>query len=214
VQYPGLQGAGALGDASAPCTPAGSMAASTHGGTYRHVAEAGGAWSGETGAAAPIAAAAPRRRGATPTSGVVTPPRSAPVRGGRAGQHGARAGGWIDRRATGRLNRTGRWRQQPPTRRRDRSRRAGTITRWSSWALRTPEVAARGRRAQLGAAGEGRGAGAVRVQRPLWQDSPSDPRNSIRFWRHRDLSDADTPSDPGGHECRLPPLKRRASPLL
>ena len=31
VQYLGLQGAGALGDASTPCTPAGSKAASTHG---------------------------------------------------------------------------------------------------------------------------------------------------------------------------------------
>jgi len=46
-------------------------------------------------------------------------------------------------------------RQQPPTRRRNRSRRAGTTTRGSSWALRTPKVAARGRRAQLGAVGEG-----------------------------------------------------------
>jgi len=35
----------------------------------------------------------------------------------------------------GASNRTGRWRQQPPTRRRSRSWRAGTITRGSSWAL-------------------------------------------------------------------------------
>jgi len=39
----------------------------------------------------------------------------------------------------------------------------------------TPEV---GRRAQLGAVGGGRGAGALW---PLWQDSTSEPRNSIRF---------------------------------
>jgi len=43
VQYPGLQGGGALGDASTPGTPAGSIAASAHGGTYSHVAVAGGA---------------------------------------------------------------------------------------------------------------------------------------------------------------------------
>jgi len=94
VQYPGLQGAGALGDASAPCTPAGSMATSTHGDTYSHVAVAGGACGEERGAAAATAAAAGRRRGATLTGGAVTPPRSAPAHSGRGGQHGARAGGW------------------------------------------------------------------------------------------------------------------------
>jgi len=41
VQYPGLQGGGALGDASAPGTPADSIAASAHEGTYSHVAVAG-----------------------------------------------------------------------------------------------------------------------------------------------------------------------------
>jgi len=46
-----------------------------------------------------------------------------------------------------------RWRQQPPTCRRNRSRRAGTMNRASSRPCRTPEVAARGRRAQLGAVG-------------------------------------------------------------
>jgi len=70
--------------------PAGSMAASTHGGTCSHVAVAGGAWGGERGAAAAAAAAVARRRGATPTGGAVTPPRSAPARG----RDGARAGGW------------------------------------------------------------------------------------------------------------------------
>jgi len=66
------------------------MAASTHGGTYSHVAVAGGAWGRERGAAAAAAAAAARRLGATPTGGSVTPPRSAPARG----RHGAQAGGW------------------------------------------------------------------------------------------------------------------------
>jgi len=91
---------------------------------------------------------------------------------GRVGSTAARRGA---------SNRTGRCCQQPPTRRRNRSRRAGTITRGSSWALRTPEDAARGRRAQLGAVGGGRGAAAARSLSPLWQDSPSQPRNSIRF---------------------------------
>jgi len=59
--------------------------------------------------------------------------------------------------------RAARWRQQPPTRRRIRRRRAGTITRGLSWERRTPEVAARGRRAQLGAEGGGRGPNAVRA---------------------------------------------------
>jgi len=70
--------------------PAGSMAASTHGGTRSHVAVAGGVWGGERGAAASAVAAVARRRGATPTVGAVTPPRSAPARG----RNGARAGGW------------------------------------------------------------------------------------------------------------------------
>jgi len=94
VQYPGLQGGGARGDASTQGAPAGSMAAGAHGGTRSHAAVAGGAWGGERGAAAVTAAAAARRRGATPTGGAVTPPRSAPPRGGRGGRHGARAGGW------------------------------------------------------------------------------------------------------------------------
>jgi len=93
VQYPGLQVGGALGNASTPGTPDGCMAASTHGGTNSHVAGAGAAWGGETGAAAATAAAAAGRRGAAPTGGAVTPPRSAPAHGGRGGRHGARAGG-------------------------------------------------------------------------------------------------------------------------
>jgi len=92
VQHPGLQGGSALGDASTPGAPAGSMAASTPGGTYSHVAEAGGVWGEEMGAVAATAAAAARRRVATPTGRTVTPPRSATARGGRGGRHGARVG--------------------------------------------------------------------------------------------------------------------------
>jgi len=49
---------------------------------------------GGEGAVAATAAAAARRRVATHTSRTVTPPRSAPARGGRGGRHGARMGGW------------------------------------------------------------------------------------------------------------------------
>jgi len=81
----------------------------------------------------------------------------------RAGRPTRRTGGRVGPIAArrGASNRAARWRQKMPTSRRYRSWRAGTITRWSSWAGRTPEVAARGRRAQLGAVGGGRGAGAV-----------------------------------------------------
>ncbi|OSX76100.1 hypothetical protein BU14_0207s0019 [Porphyra umbilicalis] len=77
-----------------PGTPAGSIAASAHGGTYIHVAVAGGAWGRERGAAAATAAAAARRGRATPTGGAVTPSRSAPAHSGRGGRHGTRAVGW------------------------------------------------------------------------------------------------------------------------
>jgi len=86
VQYPGLQGGGALGDATTPNTPAGSIAASAHGGTNSHAAVAGRTWGGERGAAAATAAAAARWRRATPTGGAVTPPRSAPAHGGQGGR--------------------------------------------------------------------------------------------------------------------------------
>jgi len=89
VQYPRLQGGGALGDASTSGKPDGSMGARTHGGTDSNVAVVGVAWGGKWGAAAATASAAARRRGATPTGGAVTLPRSAPVRG----RDGARAGG-------------------------------------------------------------------------------------------------------------------------
>jgi len=90
----GLQGGGALDDASTRGTPARPMAASAHGGTHSHVALAGSARGGERGAAAATTAAAARRRRATPTRGAVTQPRSAPAHGGRGGRHSARAGGW------------------------------------------------------------------------------------------------------------------------
>jgi len=95
VQYPGLQGGGALGDESTRGTPARPMAASAHRGAYSHVAVAGGARGGERGsAAATTTAPAARRYRATPTRGAVTPPRSAPAHGRQGGRHGARAGGW------------------------------------------------------------------------------------------------------------------------
>ena len=83
----------------------------------------------------------------------------------RAGRPTRRTGGRLGLIAArwGASNRAARRRQQPPTRRRNRRRRASTITRGSSWARRTPEVAARGCRAQLGAVGGGRGADAVRA---------------------------------------------------
>jgi len=46
VQYPGLQGGGALGDASTPGTPAGAIIARTHGGTYSYAVVAGRMWGG------------------------------------------------------------------------------------------------------------------------------------------------------------------------
>jgi len=77
---------------------------------------------------------------------------------------GGRVGLIVARR--GACNRAARWGQQPPTRRRNRRRSAGTITPGSSWARQAPEVAARGHRAQLGAV-EG-----AREQAP---SGPSDP---------------------------------------
>jgi len=104
VQYPGLQGGGALGVALTPGMPAGSMAASAHGGTYSHVAVVGGASGGERGApSATAAAAAP--------AGVAPSPRARPSlrraahlrTAGRAADtaHGRASG--TDRRATRRL---------------------------------------------------------------------------------------------------------------
>jgi len=81
VQYPGLQGGGAL----TLGTPAGSMAASAHGGTYSHVAVVGGASGEERGAASATAEAAARRRRAALMGEDVTPPRSAPAHGGQGG---------------------------------------------------------------------------------------------------------------------------------
>ena len=81
----------------------------------------------------------------------------------RAGRPTWRTGGRVGLIAARRnaSNRATRWRQQPPKRRCNRRRRAGTITRGSSWSRRTPKVAARGRRTQLEAVGGGRGEGVV-----------------------------------------------------
>ena len=164
MQYPGLQGGGALGDASTPGTAAGSIAASAHGGTYSHVSVAGGGVGRGKGCCRRH-----RSGGGPPAS------RDAHGRGrhsaaqrtcaGRAGRPTRRTGGRVGPTAArrGASDRAARWRHKPPTSRRNRSRRAGTITRGSSRGRRTPEVAARGRRAQLGAVGGGRGAGAVRA---------------------------------------------------
>jgi len=94
VRHPGLQGGSALGDASTPGTPTGSMAASTPGGTHSRVAVARGAWGAEMGTVAAIAVAVARRRVATPTGRTVNPPRSASARGRRGGRQGTRVGGW------------------------------------------------------------------------------------------------------------------------
>jgi len=189
-----FQGGGALGDAWTPGTPAGSTAASAHGATYSHVAVAGG----NVGRGKRC-----RRRhrsgGGSPASrdahGRGRPSTAQCTCAGRAGWPARRTGGRVGPTAArrGASNRAARWRQKPLTSRRNRSRRAGTITRGSSRARRTPEVASRGRRAQLGPVGAGRGAGAVRALGLLWHGSPSQPRNSIRFSRHRDPSNADTP---------------------
>jgi len=94
VLHAGLQGRSALGNASTTGTPAGSMAASTPEGTYSHADVTMGARGGERGADSATAAAAARRRGATPTDKTITPPRSAFAHGGRGGRNGARVGGW------------------------------------------------------------------------------------------------------------------------
>ena len=135
VQYPGPQSGGAPGVALTPGTPAGNMAASTHGGTYSHVAGRG---------RHPAAQHTGAQRAGRPTRRTC----------GRVGSTAARRGA---------SNLTGRCCQQPPTRHRNRSGRAGTITRVSSWAHRIPADAARGHRAQLGAVGGRRGAAAARA---------------------------------------------------
>ena len=91
VQYPGLQGGGALGDALTQGTPAGSLAASAHGGTYSHVAVVGGASGGDRGAASATAAAAV-------PAGVARRPQARPSL--RRAAH-LRAVGWRPTRRTG-----------------------------------------------------------------------------------------------------------------
>ena len=164
VQYPGPQSGGAPGVALTPGTPAGNMAASTHGGTYSHVAGRG---------RHPAAQRTCAQRAGRPTRRTC----------GRVGSTAARRGA---------SNPTVRCCQQPPTRRRNRSRRAGTITLGSSWAVQTPQDAARGRR---GAVGGGRGAAAARALWPLWQDSPSSHVTLFAFSVIA-IFHTDTPSDP------------------
>ena len=82
--------------------------------------------------------------------------RTCARRAGRPTRHtGGRVGLIAARRGTSK--RAARWRQQPPTCRRNRRRRAGTITRGSLWARQAPDVAARGHRTQLGAVEGARG---------------------------------------------------------
>ena len=104
VQYPGLQCGSALGDASIPGTPAGSMAASVRGGTYSHVAVVW--WGGRrAGKGVPLPPPQQRRPASVarcPRAGLSLR-RAAHLRtaGGAADTAHGRAGG-IDRRATGR----------------------------------------------------------------------------------------------------------------
>jgi len=159
LQYPGLQGGGAIGDASTPGTPGGSIAASAHGIQPRcrgggRVGRGKGCHRNGGGSPAPRDAHGRGRHSAAQRTCVRWAGRPTRRTGGRVGPTAARRGA---------SNRAGRWLQKPPTSRRSRSRRAGTITRGSSLALRTPEVAARGRRAQLGAVEGGRRARAVRA---------------------------------------------------
>jgi len=103
VQYPGLQGGGALGGASTRGTPARPMAASAHGGTYSHVAVAGGARGGER-------VPPPPRQRRRPAGVARRPPEGPSLRraahlrtaGGPADTAHGRAGG-TDRCVTGRL---------------------------------------------------------------------------------------------------------------
>jgi len=71
--------------------------------------------------------------------------------------------GKTDRARRGAFSHAARWRQNTPTSRRNKSRRAGTTARGSSCARRTPDVAACGFWEQGGAMGGVRGAGAARV---------------------------------------------------
>jgi len=79
-----------------------------------------------------------------------------------SGSPASRDADWrgLDSAAQRTSNRAARWQADGG---RNISRRAGTITRGSSRARSTPVIASRGRRAQLGAVGGGRGAGTVRA---------------------------------------------------
>ena len=104
MQYPGLQGGGALGDASTQGTPAGSIAASAHGGTYSAMLP----WRGECAAGKGVPPPPPQRRRPAGVArhlqeGLSLRRAAHLCTAGRAADtaHG-RAGG-TDRRAMGRL---------------------------------------------------------------------------------------------------------------
>jgi len=207
---------------SPPGTPAGPIAASANGGTYSHVAAAGGACGEERGAAAATAAVAARQRRARPTGGAVTPPRSAPAHGGRRGWHGARARGW----------------DRPP---RDEAHLTAPlygvrVLRWAASTeagaqARSPAGHCRRLESQKSLrAVAGRNSGRWRpppLPRPPWSGAgglapsgPCDPCGRTVLLSHvtsfafSDIVNTNTPSDPWGHECRLPALKRRASHFI
>jgi len=151
VQYPGLKGGSALGDASTPGTPAGSIAASAQGARTATLP-----WRENVGRGKgfrrshPIGDGPPASRDAHRRGRHSAAQRTCARRAGKpTWRTGGRVGLIAGRR--GASNRAARWHQQPPTRRHSRGWRGGTITRGSSWARRTPEIAARGHRAQLGA---------------------------------------------------------------
>ena len=191
MQCLGHQGGGALGDALTPGTPAGSMAASAHGSTYSHVAVVGGASGGERGAASATAAAAARRGRATP------PPRSAPAHSGRGSRHDTRAVGWNrpPRDGAPLTAPLARWLQISPTSRRNKSHAQARLP-----AGHRGRVEPRKSLRAVAACNSGRWGGAE-GQTP---SGPCDPRGRtvllshvtvFAFQRHRDPSNADTPSD-------------------
>ena len=129
VQYPGLQGGGALGDASTLGSPAGSIAASAHGPRCRGGGNEG--WGKgcrrrhRSGGGPPASRDAYGRGRHSATQRTCARRAGRPTRrtGGRVGPTAARRGA---------SNRATRRREKLPTSRRNRSRRAGSITRGSS----------------------------------------------------------------------------------
>ena len=123
MQYPGLQGAGALGDASTPGTPAGSRVASAHGGTCSLVAVVRGAWLREKGCRLRHRSGGglPALRDAHGRDRHSAAQRTCAGRVGRPTRRtGGRVGPTTARR--GASNRAARWLQISPTSRRNKSR--------------------------------------------------------------------------------------------